>query len=277
MLGTRANGFPKPESLLHNWGDVRENAMRRWLLLILAACWLAPGLAAQAADLTVSAAISLKEAFSEIAAQFEKARPGDKVTFNFGSSGELAQQIDRGAPVDVFASAALKQMNNLDKKGLILVGTAQPFARNRLAVVVPKGSAKVTSFEQLAKVARLAIGNPKTVPAGQYASDALNKAGIYQNLLDAQKLVFAENVRQVLAYVEDGSVDAGIVYTTDARVSDKVSVGFAVPENYSAPVVYPLAVVKDSKLPELARAFVAFVLSPQGQAILQSKGFLSAK
>lgn len=247
----------------------------RTLSLALFLCLLA--LPVQAAELTVSAAISLKEAFGEIATQFEQAHPGDKVIFNFGSSGELAQQISRSAPVDVFASAALKPMNALDQQGVLWPNTNQPFTRNRLVVIVPKADTKLTRFEQLAKVDRLTIGNPQTVPAGQYASEALTKAGIYQSLLDAQKLVFTENVRQALAYVESGSVDAGIVYATDARISTKVTVGFPVPANYSEPILYPIAVLKDSKQPALAKAFVAFVRSAQGQAILQSKGFLSPK
>lgn len=235
--------------------------------------WIKP---VASAELTVSAAISLKESFTEIAAQFKKEHPNDTVLFNFGASGELAQQIAQGAPVDVFASAALKQMLNLDKKGLLL-GVSQPFVRNRLVVVVPKGEAKVTSFEQLAKVKSLAIGNPKTVPVGQYAVEALTKAGIYQALQDEKKFIFAENVRQVLTYVESNNVDAGIVYTTDVRTSDKVTIGFPVPANYSEPIIYPIAVIKDAKQLDLAKAFVTFVLSTQGQAILQGKGFLSAK
>lgn len=230
----------------------------------------------EAADLTVSAAISLKESFTEIATQFKKEHPNDQILFNFGASGELAQQIEQGAPVDVFASAALKQIQTLNKKGLLL-GASQPFARNRLVVVVPKTETKVTSFEQLAKVKLLAIGNPKTVPVGQYAVEAFTKAGIYQTLLNEKKFVFAENVRQVLTYVESNNVDAGIVYATDARTSEKTTVGFPVPANYSEPIVYPIAVIKDSKQPDLAKAFVTFVLSTQGQTILQSKGFLSAK
>ncbi|MGA7952569.1 MAG: molybdate ABC transporter substrate-binding protein [Gloeobacterales cyanobacterium] len=247
----------------------------RTLGIALFLCLLA--LPAQAAELAVSAAISLKEAFCEIAIQFEQVHPGDKVIFNFAGSGELAQQIGRGAPVDVFASAALKPMSVLDKQGDLWPSTNQPFARNRLVVIVPKGDTRVTRFEQLAKVNRLTMGNPKTVPAGQYASEALTKAGIYQNLLDAQKLVFSENVRQALAYVEAGSVDAGIVYATDARTSTKVTIGFPVPANYSESILYPIAVLKDSKQPALAKAFVTFVRSAQGQAILQSKGFLSPK
>jgi molybdate transport system substrate-binding protein len=242
-------------------------------LALLSIVWSGP---VSAAELTISAAISLKESFTEIAAQFKKEHPNDQVLFNFGASGELAQQIEQGAPVDVFASAALKQMQNLDKKGLLL-SASQPFVRNRLVVVVPKGEAKVTSFVQLAKVKSLAIGNPKTVPVGQYAVEALTKAGSYQTLLDEKKFIFAENVRQVLTYVESNNVDAGIVYATDVRTSEKASIGFPVPASYSEPIVYPIAVIKDSKQPDLAKAFVAFVLSTQGQAILQSKGFLSAK
>ncbi len=245
-------------------------------ILLALATWSLIALPLQAAELTVSAAISLKEAFSEIATQFEKTHPGDRVVFNFGASGELAQQIDRGAPVDVFASAALKQMNDLEKKGL-LAGPAQAFVRNRLVAIVPTGEPKVTSFEQLAKVNRLTIGNPKTVPAGQYASEALTKAGIYENLVNSQKIVFSENVRQALTYVESGNVDVGIVYATDARISDKVAVSFQIPASYSEPVVYPIAALKDSKQPNLAREFVTFVLGSQGQAILQNKGFLSPR
>ncbi len=242
-------------------------------LVLVGILWLQP---IEAAELTVSAAISLKEAFTEIATQFKKDHPNDQVLFNFAASGELAQQIEQGAPVDVFASAALKQIQTLDKKGFLL-GSSEPFVRNRLVVIVPKGEAKVTSFEQLAKVKLLGIGNPKTVPVGQYAVEALTKAGIYQALLDEKKFVYAENVRQVLTYVESGNVDAGIVYATDVRTSEKATIGFPVPANYSEPIVYPIAVLKGSKQPDLAKAFVAFVLSAQGQAILQSKGFLSAQ
>lgn len=242
-------------------------------LLLLGTLWLQP---LEAAELTVSAAISLKEAFTEIATQFKKDHPKDQVLFNFAASGELAQQIEQGAPVDVFASAALKQIQILEKKGLLL-SSSQPFAHNRLVVVVPKGATKVTSFEQLAKVKSIGIGNPKTVPVGLYAVVALTKAGIYQALLDEKKFVYAENVRQVLTYVESGNVDAGIVYATDVRTAKKATIGFPVPANNSEPIIYPMAVMKDSKQPDLARAFIAFVLSAQGQTILQSKGFLGAK
>ncbi|WP_218082629.1 molybdate ABC transporter substrate-binding protein [Anthocerotibacter panamensis] len=244
---------------------------RFWLLLLGFAVLVRP---VGAAELTVAAAISLKEAFTEIAAAFEKEHPTDKIVLNFASSGQLAQQIIQGAPVDVFASAARKQIDDLDQKNVLVRDTIQPFARNRLVVIVPKGSTRLTTFEQLASVEKLTLGNPPSVPAGQYAAQALTKAKLYDALLSAQKLVFAENVRQALTYVAGGDVDAGIVYSTDARSSANVDVGFLVPVDYSEPIIYPLALVQGSKQPVLGREFIRYVKGRVGQDILRNKGFL---
>lgn len=239
---------------------------RWWVALFL---WFAlPSLRAE--ELTVSAAISLKEAFIRIGQDFEAEHPGDKVIFNFGASGELAQQIARGAPVDVFAAAALPPIQALSQKKLVL--GSQVFARNRLVLVVPKGKPPITTLQALLQVKTLALGNPQTVPVGQYAKAALVAAGVYQPLVDAQKLIFGENVRQVLAYVESNNADAGLVYATDAQISDRVEVSFTVA---TEPIVYPIAVVKASPRPSLAEAFVQQVLGKAGQAILRNQGFLS--
>lgn len=251
--------------------------MKRFWTPLLVAVLCLFCLPARAAELTVSAAISLKEAFVEIAGRFETANPGQKILFNFAGSGELAAQIDRGAPVDVFAAAAITQVQDLDRKGLLVPGSIRSFARNQLVVIVPRGNPTVTTFEGLSRVGRLTIGNPKTVPAGQYAAEALTRAGIYERLLAAQKIVFAENVRQALTYVAEANADAGIVYATDARVSQKVTIGFSVPASYSQPIVYPIAIVKATRQPELAGAFVGFVLGPEGQTVLKDKGFLIGK
>jgi molybdate transport system substrate-binding protein len=229
----------------------------------------------RAEELTVSAAISLKEAFTQIAQLFEQQNPGAKVLLNFGSSGELAAQIERGAPADVFASAALQQVESLAQKGLLVKNSTQVFARNRLVIVTPVGVPPINTWAQLAKVERIAIGNPKTVPAGQYAKAALTNAKLYDLLTQQQKLIFGENVRQVLAYVAKGEVDAGLVYATDARTESQVRVGLTVPYQDSPPIVYPLALVQDSRHLPLGRQFVALVLGAQGQRILQQFGFLS--
>ncbi len=224
---------------------------------------------AQAEEITVSAAVSLKEAFTQLARQFEQLQPGTKVVLNLGASGELSQQIARGAPVDVFASAGMKQVRDLGS----LVISAQPFARNQLVVVVLRGQKPITKLQDLTKVTRLAMGNPKTVPVGQYAAAALQQAGIYLTLVAKQKLVYGENVRQVLAYVAGGDVDAGLVYQTDSQTTDKVTVSIVV--TGGEPIIYPIAVVKDAKQPQLAQAFVAYVLSKPGQRVLRDQGFLA--
>lgn len=222
----------------------------------------------------MSAAISLKESLVKIAGEFEKVHPGLKIDLNFGASGELSQQISRGAPVDVFASAGWKQIEQLDKGGFLLKQSIKRFASNRLVIIVPPQSPEFSALEKLSCVKSLAMGNPETVPAGMYAAEALRKAGIFQELSGSHRLVFTENIRQTLAYVESGDVDAGIVYSTDALMSPKVKVTFQVPENYSEQIVYAIAVVKDSKNNALAQEFTRFVCSKSGCDILRSNGFL---
>ncbi len=224
--------------------------------------------------ITVSAAISLTNAFREIGRAYE-ARSGRKVFFNFGASGDLAGQIEGGAPADVFAPASEKYMDDLDKKGLLLRGTRSDFAANSIVLIVPAGSGAVPpSFEGLAAegIREIAMGNPGSVPAGRYAEEVL----LYYKLLPSikSKLVYGENVRQVLDYVARGEVDAGIVYATDAAIrAREVRIAASAPEKSHKPVVYPLALVKGTKNEAAARAFVSFVLSPEGQRILEKYGF----
>lgn len=224
-------------------------------------------------ELTVSAAVSLKESFTEIGSEFEKEHPGTKVVFNFASSGELAQQIQQGAPADVFASAARDQMDALTAKGLMDSNSVRVFAKNRLVVIARTGH-KISSFDDLPHLDRLAIGNPQTVPAGKYAMEALTKAKLDSTLKANHKLIYAENVRQVLTYVETGNVDAGIVYNTDAAISSGVQVCFSVPDSYTQAIVYPIGLVKASQHGKLAQEFIDLVMSPYGQKILRQKGFL---
>ncbi len=235
-------------------------------------CSVLPGFAE---ELTVSAAVSLKEAFWEIGRVFDSTHPGVKVVFNFGATGQLAQQIERGAPVDVFAAAAMDQAMKLQSNHLLDRLGVRPFAANHLVVVVPSGQKPVANLQDLLGLQLIAMGNPQTVPAGQYARNALVKAGVYQKLLSVKKIVYGESVRQTLDYVEHGDVDAGLVYATDARIGKNITTSYDVPEEYTGPIIYPIAVMADSKHKTLAEQFVELVRSKQGQSVLKSRGFLS--
>jgi molybdate transport system substrate-binding protein len=233
--------------------------------------------AGSAKFLTVSAAISLKNAFEEIGKLYES-QQGTKCVFNFGASGDLLKQIAGGAPVDVFASAAQREMDEAAKQGLIVTATRADFAANSVVLIVPVGPAgakiSLNSFEGLnaAEIKKIAVGNPKTVPAGLYAEEVF---GYYKMLTSLNaKFIYAENVRQVLDYVARGEVDAGIVYATDAPSRSKeVKIIAAAPEASHRPVVYPIAVVKGAKNEADAKAFIVLVLSPKGKKILQKYGF----
>ena len=243
------------------------------MVLVRLALWPAP---AGAADtIVVSAAMSLKSAFEEIGALSAAAAGVSRPVFNFGASGDLVAQIRGGAPVDVFAAAAAKDMDSLEAGGAMLPGTRFDFAANEIVLIVPASSSTgVTSFADLAKpgIARIAIVNPKTGPAGRYAEEVFAS----EKITDAvrPKLVLAENVRQVLDYAARGEIDAGVVYATDAIIRPReVTVAAAAPPGSHKPIVYPIAVVKGSSRPEAAKAFLAAVRSEAGQAILARFGF----
>ena len=224
-------------------------------------------------ELTVSAAVSLKDAFNELAELNEK-RTGTKVHFNFGASGALQKQIESGAPADVFASAGEKQMNELATKGFIVADTRRDFARNSLVLIAPVQGTIVSSFSDLANptVKKIAVGNPKTVPAGQYTEQSLNKMNLLPQI--QSKLILAEDVRQVLDYVVRDEVDAGVVYSSDAlSAGNKVKVVVSAPDDSHDAILYPIAIVKESKRQEAARKFIDVVVSPEGQSILAKHGF----
>ena len=243
---------------------------------------LYPGLSVKAAEpvgITVSAAISLKDAFEEIGKTFEAVNRGVKVGFNFGASGDLKAQIRGGAPVDVFASAAEKDMDDLVKEGLVLTKTKIDFAANSLVLIAPASSKlAIASFADLTKpeVKKIAVGNPETVPAGRYTYDVFHSLKIYDAIKD--KCILAENVRQVLDYTARDEVDAGVVYMTDAITRpDQVKVVVTAPADTHKPIRYPIAVVKGSQKVAVAKKFVAFIISDAGQKILKAHGFQSAQ
>jgi molybdate transport system substrate-binding protein len=225
-------------------------------------------------NLLISAAASLKEALEEIKPLYQQSKPNVNINYNFGSSGALQQQIEQGAPADIFISAAKKQVDALEQKGLLVPGTRNIIAKNRLVLVVPKNVVGITSFYGLkdAKVKKIAIGEPRSVPAGQYAQQVLEKLKIWSEI--KSKLVFANNVRQVLASVESGNADAGLVYITDAKISDKVKVVVTADEKYHSPIIYPLAVVKRSKNVDAAKEFSQFLSSNQAKTVFKKYGFI---
>jgi molybdate transport system substrate-binding protein len=249
-----------------------SRALRIAVLALVVLCLPA---VARAQEMTFSVAISMKEAVETLGKQFMQSRPGVTLRYNFGSSGELQKQIEAGAPVDVFISAAQRQMDELEQKCLITTASRRVFARNVLTVIKPAGSAlDISKPADLAspKVQRIAIGNPKTVPVGQYTEESLKALGLWDQL--QPKLVLAENVRQSLDYVARGEVEAGFVYTTDAAVRPgQVVEAFRPAEDTYRPVTYPAAVIKGSKQPALAQAFIELLVSRDGQGVLSRLGF----
>jgi len=233
-----------------------------------------PVVAQSNTSLLVSAAASLKEALEEIKPLYQQSKSNVNISYNFGSSGALQQQIEQGAPADIFISAAKKQVDALEQKGLLVTGTRNIIAKNRLVLVVPKNVGGITSFYSLkdAKVKKIAIGEPRSVPAGQYAQQVLEKLKIWTEV--KSKLVFANNVRQVLASVESGNADAGLVYITDAKISNQIKVVVTADEKYHSPIIYPLAVVKRSKNINAAKEFSQFLSSNQAKAVFKKYGFI---
>lgn len=243
-------------------------------LVLLCGCQTASKLKTE--SLTISAAASLKDAFSEIAVLFE-AKNGKKVSFNFGASGTLQKQIETGSPIDIFASAGEKQMDELAEKGLIEANNRRDFAQNQLVLIVPKDSKiPINSFFQLnnPEIKKIAVGEPKTVPVGQYTEQVFDKLNLKSDL--QTKLISAQDVRQVLDYVSRGEVDAGIVYATDAKIAGaKIRIAATATADSHQPILYPIAIIKDSANKQLAQEFIQFLMSEDGQNILQKYGFLT--
>ncbi len=229
--------------------------------------------AAHAADLTVSAAASLTNAFRELAPAFEAQNPGTKLLFNFGASDALLAQIAKGAPADVFASADQESMDRADAQKLLVAGTRRNFAANSLVMIVPSDStlALATPADlQKPAVRRVAIGKPAGVPVGRYTQGALEAAGLWAAV--EPKAIMAQSVRQALDYVARGEVEAGFVYATDASIlKDRVKVVATLPTR--TPIAYPVAAVAGSPNPGGARRFLDFIGGPAAQTVLTRHGF----
>ncbi len=265
--------------------SVRDTAIRKRvsILALFSACCF--GLIAcgkvghspnQPVTITVSAAISLKGSLQTVGLEYEKTHPGQRVVCNFAASGTLQHQIEQGAPVDIFISAGERQMDALEREKLLVPGTRRDLLSNQMALIVPAPSQIISGFDDLRKSAarKIAIGNPQIVPAGMYAQQVLE----HLHLLPAirSKLVYATDVRQALAYVETGNADAGLVYATDAKITPAVRVAAIAPEDSHLPILYPVALLANSKSPEPARSFLDALESPQSLAAFEKAGFTPA-
>ncbi len=229
-------------------------------------------------DLTIAAAASLTDVTKEISAQYKKTAPNVTLTFTYGSSGALQTQIEQGAPVDIFMSAAKKQMDALDQKKLIDTSTRVNLLENKIVLITPKNSTlAIKNFEDLAKdnVKKIAVGDPKSVPAGQYANQVFTSLKIADKV--KPKLNFGTDVRQVLTWVESGNSDCGIVYSTDAKTTAKVTIVCEAPAGSSDKVVYPVAVIKNSKQAAAAQDFIKFMESSEIATLFTNFGFTTAK
>lgn len=227
-----------------------------------------------ATAITVSAAASLQDALEAIAPQFSTAHPNIAVNYNFGASGALQQQIEQGAPVDVFFSAATKQMDALAEKELILPNSRKNLLTNRLVLIAPADSKiNITDLSQLKDIdiSRFAVGEFRSVPAGQYTEEVFQKLSLLAPL--QSKFVFGNNVRSVLSAVESGNAELGMVYATDAALSERVKVVLTAPADTHSPIVYPIAVTQRSPHPEAAQTFINFLTIEPAQSVFQAFGF----
>jgi molybdate transport system substrate-binding protein len=229
---------------------------------------------AWAEEILVSAAASLTDVLNEISKDYPS-KSKNTVKFNYGPSSGLARQIDEGAPADIFFSADLPQMDNLDKKGRLESGTRKNLLSNQLVIIIPADSKLALSSPKdllKADVKRIALAEPSSVPVGVYTSKYLTDEGLWDKV--KPKVVPVQDVRATLASVESGNVEAGFVYKTDAAVSRKVKIVYEVPIDKGPKITYPLAIVKDSKRKDAARDFVSYVQSPAAKNAFKKYGFV---
>ena len=230
-------------------------------------------------SILVAAAASLKNAYEDkLIPMFEEQYPGVTVEGTYDSSGKLQTQIEEGLEADVFMSAAIKQMKALDEEGMIASDSIVNLLENKIVLIVPAGSdSKIDSFEKIGDAASIALGDPESVPAGQYAKEALTNLNVWDSIQD--KVSFGTNVTEVLNQVAAASADAGIVYATDAASkADQVTVVAEAPEgSLEKKVIYPVAVVKATTHEDAAKAFVDFLQTPEAIAVFESYGFVAAE
>ncbi|MFS0656116.1 molybdate ABC transporter substrate-binding protein [Bacillus sp. 179-C3.3 HS] len=224
-------------------------------------------------ELVISAAVSLQDALKEMAADFEDQHANVKITFNFGSSGALKQQISQGANVDLFLSAAKEPFDQLVQSGDIDQKHVKDLIQNELVLIVPKDHASsIKTFHDLTSLkGKIALGTPESVPAGTYGKETFTNLNIWEQI--KRKVVYAKDVRQVLSYVETGSVEAGIVYKTDALVSKSVRIVDQAKKDLHSPIVYPIGIVKETDHMSEAKSFFNYLQTDTAASIFKKYGF----
>jgi len=242
--------------------------MKRFILAIVMVIALSSS--APAGEVTFGAGVGLKDVLNEIASSFVKINPSIKITKNYAASGVLAKQIDSGAQMDIVFVANVKWMDYMKEKKHVDAGTVRPLAYNTL-VFIGKGKPGISRIEELTKLEKIAIGSPKSVPAGEYAMEAIRKTGIDKQL--DKNLVMARDVRECLMYAERDEVNGAFVYRTDALLSRKVSIWFTVPQELYSRVVYPSALTVSGAKNQEAVKFFAFLRSAEARAIVLKHGF----
>ena len=224
--------------------------------------------------LTISAAASMQKVLEDIRVLYNQQYPQAKITFNFGSSGSLQHQIEQGAPVDIFLSAAPQQMNRLAERKLLRGNTRRDLVKNQMVLVVSKDESAIANFDDLSEESTelIALGEPDSVPAGHYAREILTNLDIIDTV--EQKAVYGKDVRQVVNYVATGNTDAGIVYRTDTVNNQRIKVVAIAPETIHSPVVYPVAITRESKNFQAARQMLEFLFAPEAQVVFKRHGFM---
>jgi len=225
-------------------------------------------------EILVSAASSMTESLTKIAEDYKKVAPDVRITYNFAASGVLQTQIEEGAPADIFFSASTKQMSALEEKDLTIKTSRKDLLNNEVVLIAPNDSKlDINTFEDCAtdKVSMIALGNPDSVPVGQYSQDIFTTLNIWDKV--SAKTNFATNVKEVLTWVETGNVDCGVVYKTDANTSDKIKVICSAPEDSHKAVIYPIAILKSSKNADRALAFIDYLSTEEAQKVFVNYGF----
>ena len=223
-------------------------------------------------EINISAAASLKEVMAEIKTEYESQNKDVKLTINYGSSGSLKQQIEQGAPCDIFISAGQSQVDDLDKDGFLVSDTIKEFTRNKLALIAPKNSTldNINSLDA-DKIKHIGVGYPDSVPAGKYADEVLNSLDLKNKV--KEKLIFGKDVKEVLAWTSSGNADAGFVYISDTINNGSVRVVEIIDEKNHSPIIYPVAITKSSKKLEESKKLEKFLPSEDVKKILNKYGY----
>lgn len=252
-----------------------------WFWAILMGCvltlipgWITP-LVAQSPTivLTISSGVGLRDVMLAIKQAYGQQVSGVTINYNFAASGVLRQQIEQGAPIDVALLASQTDMDALQSRQMLSSGTRKSLLKSEVALIVPRNSSDIKQFQDLTKssVQRIAIGEPRTVPIGQFAQEVFHYFGLTQQI--KPKLVYAKSALEIISYVTSGNVDAGITHNTTAHQSHDVKIVAIAPQKSHTPVIYPVAVLKNSKSPMAAKEFVRFLFSQEARSVFQGYGY----